>query len=444
MTKNEYMSRLRAALNQFSETTRQEVLDDYEAHFAMGMESGRTEEEICLELGPIDLFIEELSQMEPSPAVPASSDAPAASASSSAPASPAAPASSSASDTPATPASSSAPDTTTAPASSSAPDTRAASASPSAPSTPAASASPVSPDAPAAPAPASSSHRSSGHESSAAPTEYHCEKAERLILEGFHAEVSITPSSDGAFHIYYKNDGTTRQKMQYRFYFREENGTIYTGIRKSKTLSGLIVSLTSPSIFLIVQVPDHMDEIKASTISGDINLEGIRSSVLNLSSVSGDITAGHPDVQRLEISTTSGDVDASSVSAASCKLSGVSGDLRIDAKTGMCEVNNVSGDMEIITYFDTRLKLNTVNGDISLCPHAGIQGDANTVSGDVELELAETRAGLHIDFSTVSGDLDIHRRCTARQFKRGGSVDIEGEGTHNFMVNTTSGDISVR
>ena len=39
MTKNEYMTRLTAALSPFSTETQQEVLEDYETHFAMGLEN---------------------------------------------------------------------------------------------------------------------------------------------------------------------------------------------------------------------------------------------------------------------------------------------------------------------------------------------------------------------------------------------------------------------
>lgn len=51
MTKNEFISKLRNALSGLSEKDREDVLEDFEEHFNDAIESGKTEEEICKELG---------------------------------------------------------------------------------------------------------------------------------------------------------------------------------------------------------------------------------------------------------------------------------------------------------------------------------------------------------------------------------------------------------
>lgn len=51
MNKSEFLANLRAHLSVLPPEEQNELLEDYEAHFAFGLESGRTEEEIVLELG---------------------------------------------------------------------------------------------------------------------------------------------------------------------------------------------------------------------------------------------------------------------------------------------------------------------------------------------------------------------------------------------------------
>ncbi|CAM4215876.1 DUF1700 domain-containing protein [Paenibacillus phoenicis] len=51
MNKSEFLANLRAHLSVLPPEEQNELLEDYEAHFAFGLESGRTEQEIVLELG---------------------------------------------------------------------------------------------------------------------------------------------------------------------------------------------------------------------------------------------------------------------------------------------------------------------------------------------------------------------------------------------------------
>ncbi|MBW4839134.1 MAG: DUF1700 domain-containing protein [Paenibacillaceae bacterium] len=51
MNKSEFLANLRAHLSVLPPEEQNELLEDYEAHFAFGLESGRTEEDIVLELG---------------------------------------------------------------------------------------------------------------------------------------------------------------------------------------------------------------------------------------------------------------------------------------------------------------------------------------------------------------------------------------------------------
>ncbi|WHX48831.1 DUF1700 domain-containing protein [Paenibacillus woosongensis] len=61
MTKSEFISLLSTHLSALPPEERHELMEDYEAHFAFGLQNGKTEEEIVRELGdPVELAQEAL------------------------------------------------------------------------------------------------------------------------------------------------------------------------------------------------------------------------------------------------------------------------------------------------------------------------------------------------------------------------------------------------
>lgn len=54
MKKNEFFAQLRTAFAGMDEEVIMDILSDYENHFKEGMENGKSEEEICEELGNVE------------------------------------------------------------------------------------------------------------------------------------------------------------------------------------------------------------------------------------------------------------------------------------------------------------------------------------------------------------------------------------------------------
>lgn len=63
MNKTEYLSALKEALKDTDESVMEEIVLDYEEHFQIGMENGKSEEQICEELGAIDDLVKEIKEV---------------------------------------------------------------------------------------------------------------------------------------------------------------------------------------------------------------------------------------------------------------------------------------------------------------------------------------------------------------------------------------------
>ena len=63
MNKVEYLEALKSVLKDTDHSIMEEILADYEEHFQAGIENGKTEEEICNDLGSIEDLVEEIKEV---------------------------------------------------------------------------------------------------------------------------------------------------------------------------------------------------------------------------------------------------------------------------------------------------------------------------------------------------------------------------------------------
>ena len=66
MTKEKYMNTLRERLNQLNIEGREEILNDFEAHFTLGKQNGHSDEELMASLGSIDEILESYESLNKS------------------------------------------------------------------------------------------------------------------------------------------------------------------------------------------------------------------------------------------------------------------------------------------------------------------------------------------------------------------------------------------
>jgi DUF4097 and DUF4098 domain-containing protein YvlB len=63
MNKMEYLNALKEALKDTDESVMEEIISDYEEHFQVGIEKGKSEEQICEELGSINDLVDEIKEV---------------------------------------------------------------------------------------------------------------------------------------------------------------------------------------------------------------------------------------------------------------------------------------------------------------------------------------------------------------------------------------------
>ncbi len=400
MTKNEYMKKLATALDAFSEETKKEVLEDYESHFAMGMEDGRSEEEICEELGPVELFIEELAQMEPKR-----------------------------------------------------PDEKVQR---------------VQEPQPVQVCTGAGTSELQQGQSMEMPRELqaaadvdsvylregHAAGCKTIVVEGLHADVSVDRSPDDQVHVYFEDSESERQRLKFRFYFRQEGNTVYTGIRKAKTASGFWSNISlGGEVRIVVQIPGadaEVEEVRISTVSGEQKVNGLGTGKICLESVSGDIGINGDSCVIFTAKTKSGDIEAKNFFGARGTVETVSGDISVDWYIQTSKVKTTSGDVDLKSQSAGTLEVSSVSGDLQVQVIGTLKtADISTVSGDVDLDVSEGVTGQTIFWKTVSGDLKVRDRHfqqigSGRSGRVERAKEIGGTACSETKISTVSGDITIR
>jgi len=188
-----------------------------------------------------------------------------------------------------------------------------------------------------------------------------------------------------------------------------------------------------------IVIPQGIELIKIGTTTGeiDVNLED-RETI----SIEGDYKE-KVEKGKIVINGSTSDLSLNLPSGYNIKLESVSGNITLETKNAESypdnvDIRTVSGDVELVNFSPTTMKIYTVSGDISL--YGGSLGEPEewvdkfysieTISGDLEFE------GLiwcELDINSISGDMDLVLQ---------GSLP-ELFDTLDYHLKTKSGDIDV-
>ncbi len=203
-------------------------------------------------------------------------------------------------------------------------------------------------------------------------------------------------------------------------------------------------SVRLESVSGAIQMEEHLNQVYAKTVSGNIKLNNIKGNVevkttsgdvvignvqgdLAWSSISGDLDLANL-VGDLDLHTTSGEVSGHEING-DIKASSVSGYLAfLDSQGGLSYLHTTSGDI--------RAELKVIDKDVS-------DMSLSTVSGDITLYLPED-ASFDLDVSTVSGEINTGFKVLIDSVSKRKLQGGVGTGGITIKLKTTSGDISLR
>ena len=232
-----------------------------------------------------------------------------------------------------------------------------------------------------------------------------------------------------------------------------------------RTFSGMgkSFSVNSGDIALDIKIPAGMPRVELKTLSGDLDVRDVTPEQLSIHTTSGDIEIRHVTADGMRVNATSGDIIGSQISCTDLNVNVTSGDLELeDAEATMLYLNTTSGDISGNYMRGNIVEIGTASGDVDFrgrFERFSIRtgsGDAdirvedqardiriNTGSGDVELDVTAVQ-GAKVTVSTGSGEGTVYESSSRATHKVNRGSCTVGSGDCLVYVSTGSGDAEVK
>ena len=231
------------------------------------------------------------------------------------------------------------------------------------------------------------------------------------------SETAAKPiTGDAALRWWLDGDTLRIQYARTGFHtLRSLNKALTVTLPEGASLGSVAIDVTSGE----VNVPDLLAEnVKVDLTSGDLALKQSGSAGrVELSSISGNITADVSEVGALNVSATSGKIRTTVGSAEEVSISSTSGDIALDGgSAGKAGIDSTSGKIGVTLAAFGELKIDATSGDITAA--------------------LPSQPGYRADVDTAGGRFDY-----AVPLTRDGNTWICGDGSARVRIDTTSGNV---
>jgi DUF4097 and DUF4098 domain-containing protein YvlB len=275
------------------------------------------------------------------------------------------------------------------------------------------------------------------------------EGCRRVVVDADLADVTFRPTQDTqprAVCHYYSH----KTAMLYPFYAKQEGDTFYVGVRRNQDTekkSGFFQFSMSPSIEIEVYLPAGVVLVEAGSTSGDMELNEVAPAELVLHTKSGDMDANYLVCDRISMESMSGDINLVKTISKNTSVVTKSGDCAVDRLEGVdgvasLVVRTASGDADIKCVQASNVEIGTASGDISADALQGVNARFSTASGDIDINDCH---GEFLEAGTASGDIDVKADYKKYSVKsQSGEVSLESRHDADVIAHSTSGDVDVR
>jgi len=251
-----------------------------------------------------------------------------------------------------------------------------------------------------------------------------------LNVQTSSTDVLVGKSEGSSIEVYLHGTVHTSRSEAIPTLAVEQTGNLLQITTERENGQHFVLGFYSDDLVLEIGVPEqYRDRLVVRTSSGDVDIIDQNLSELSVDTSSGDIQLRSVQAATVSMESSSGDQEAENLQAEYSELTSTSGDVRVGDLTGGAKVKSSSGKITLsYLEFNADLEVRSSSGDVKLflTEAARFRLEARASSGDISCEFPLTLAGASSEMS------------------RNAVVGMVGDGTHQIVVQTSSGDITIR
>jgi len=271
----------------------------------------------------------------------------------------------------------------------------------------------------------------------------------KVVVDADIADVNVCTTKDAqprAVCHYYSH----KTAMLYPFFAKQEGDTFYVGVRRNQDTekkSGFFQFNMSPAIEIELFLPEGVSLVEIGSSSGDMELNEVAAEELVLHTKSGDVSAKRPVCDRIRMESMSGDLALAGAIAKDIAMTTKSGDVAVNRLEGVdgltsLVIGTASGDTVLKNVQAATVEIGTASGDISIIDMQSVNTKFNTSSGDI---VANNCCGESLEANTSSGDINIQAAYKKYDVQsRSGDICLENRADADVVVNGTSADVQIQ
>jgi lia operon protein LiaG len=284
-------------------------------------------------------------------------------------------------------------------------------------------------------------------------------KVETGPIRGFETLRVVFPDDDivygdqewnGRAEMYVRDDGTFGGGLDGRD--RERGRRVYVrsrgdGLRAYADLRIMIPAGKEVGVFIGIGELDASNvngEIRLDAASGNISAERMRG-ILLVDTGSGNVEVSNMEGTELNIDTGSGDVRVTSANSPNINIDTGSGNVTGTTVTATdLSIDTGSGNIELSGVTTSSLNMDTGSGDVEVSLLSDTDNiTVDTGSGNVTIGVPST-FGSTVNLSASSGDVETDVEIQVTRRGRQHLVGRIGDGQGRMVVETGSGNVTIR
>ena len=264
----------------------------------------------------------------------------------------------------------------------------------------------------------------------------------KIVVDAGIGDVKIQKTNESIVKVechYYSH----KTAMIYPFYTEQQQDVFYVGLHKVKDIQSAFFQFQlAPAVKIEVFVPQTIQEIEVTTSSGNVELQEVERGSLKIHSASGSIKLLQLLGEDYSIETMSGSITAINVKANKAKFSSKSGSCNlVNVLVDTLSTSSMSGSLAIQGLQAETVSLNTISGSQTIKDIKVQELQSSAVSGSISILDSEAQNMIQ---SSVSGRIVINANSKEYHLKStSGTISLTNHSDATIYANNTSGAVKM-